>query len=319
MWEISYKSIQRYFTLLQNTGYIPYNEVYDILSLILLEEFINESFQDLISEEDLLLLKKYLTTLFNKTCLIGCFPESINMEYWSNEGTSADVDTKINNLTTELSDVKAAVTTAQSNIGTLSNTTKSIQLTVASHTSSINTNKNNIAAANETIESLKGDSEYAYSNINDLKSRCDTIESNVNTAQSNIMSANTSISQLNTPRILSLSGITPFAITAESTTIVVINKALGSIPEYSSASRSFYITYNGKNYISWSGFTDIANAEAYYSEKNLYFTGTALYRKSGTSFIEIGEGGSSSDISERVSALENNVSSLAAVKVLKAK
>lgn len=318
MWEISYKGIQRYFNLLQNTGYIPYNDVYDILSLVILEEFINESFQDLISENDLHLLQKYLTTLFNKTCLIGCFPETINMEYWSNAGTSSDVDTKINALTTSLAEVKADVNTVQSNIVTISTNISSLKSTVASNTANINTNTKNISSQATSIDTLNTTTTNQASQIKDLQTKDTTLEKDITTINNTLTNTSNVTSQLKSPRILSLGGIISFKVFTETTSALGGGQALGSSPVYSTTSRIFYITYNGKNYSSWFGFSDIADITDYNSEENLYFTGTALYRKSGTSFIDIG-GDSSSNLDERVSALENNVSALSAVQVLKVK
>lgn len=318
MWEISYKSIQRYFTLLQNTGYIPYSDVYDILSLVILEEFINESFQDLISEDDLHLLQKYLTTLFNKTCLIGCFPETINMEYWSNAGTSADVDTKINALTTSLAEVKADVSTVQSNITTISTNISSLKSTVASNTVDISTNTKNISSQATSINTLNTTTTNQASQIKDLQTKDKALDKDITTINNTLTNTSNTVSQLQSPRILSLGGIIAFKVSTESTSVLGGGQALGQSPVYSTASKIFYITYKGKNYSSWFGFSDIADINDYLSEENLYFTGTALYRKSGTSFIDIG-GDSSSNLDERVAALENNVSALSAVQVLKVK
>lgn len=318
MWEISYKSIQRYFNLLQNTGYIPYNDVYDILSLVILEEFINESFQDLISEDDLHLLQKYLTTLFNKTCLIGCFPETINMEYWSNAGTSSDVDTKINALTTSLAEVKTDISTVQSNIATIGTNISSLKSTVTANSANISTNTKNIASQATSINTLNTTTTNQASQIKDLQSQDTSLSKDITTINNTLTDVTTSVAQVKSPRVLKFNGVIGFNVKTETVSVDGMGQALGSAPVYSTASRIFYITYQGKNYSSWAGFSDIADIIEYTSEENLYFTGTALYRKSGTSFIEVG-GDSSSNLEERVAALENNVSAVSAIQVLKVK
>lgn len=258
MWEISQKSIQRYFDLLQYTGYVPYNEVYDLLSLVVIEEFINESFQDLISEDDLKLLQTYLSTLFNNTCLIGCFPNTLNMEYWSNEGTGTSVATKISELSTK----------------------------VASFSNSLEKNTQDIAKQDTRISTAET---LIKTNTANIKTTNTTV-SNISTQ---VDANNLALKQLSaTKKILPIGGITEIQPSVASTSAIGGGKEYGgTVSVYASEkdistlrSPKFYITYQGKNYSSWAGFTDIVDSSVY----NEFDVGTIYVQNLPTSSISEG-------------------------------
>lgn len=318
MWEISYNSIERYFKLLQETGYIPYDEVYDLLSLIAIEELINDSFQDLVSEEDSQVIQTYISSLFNKNCLIGCFPNNIDMEYWSNAGSSTDIETKINALTTEVGELQGNVTTLQTTVAKQTSDIKTCTTATAANTTTINKQASTISSLQTSVKN----DETKISNLEaadtSIKNTLNSHTTSINTLNNNVNAASIAASQVATPRVLGLGFISALSPSIQTSSVDGGGKALGSYPNYSTSLRRFYITKDAKNYISWSNFSDISNNAAYTSGENLYFDGTTLYKKSGNDLVEIG-GGESSDVSERLAALENNVSALSAVKVLKTK
>lgn len=318
MWEISYNSIERYFKLLQETGYIPYDEVYDLLSLIAIEELINDSFQDLVSEEDSQVIQTYISSLFNKNCLIGCFPNNIDMEYWSNAGSSTDVETKINALTTEVSELQENVSTLQTTVAKQTSDIKTCTTATAANTTTINKQASAISSLQTSVKNDETKISNLEASDTSIKSTLNTHTTNINNLNNSVNAASIAASQVANPRVLGLGFISALSPSIQTSSIDGGGKALGSYPNYSTSLRRFYITKDAKTYISWGNFSDISNSEAYTSGENLYFDGTTLYKKSGNDLVEIG-GGESSDVSERLAALENNLSALAAVKVLKTK
>lgn len=63
------KAIDNYYDVLENTGYIPYSQVYKLLVLSFIEEMLTEEMSEFISEKDYRSISKYLDCLYG-TCLI---------------------------------------------------------------------------------------------------------------------------------------------------------------------------------------------------------------------------------------------------------
>lgn len=75
--EIIYDSILNYFSTLSNLGYINYNDVYKLLFLVAIRDFIYNDFWEYISEEDYREIEKSLYKIFGTSCLIP-YPEFCN-------------------------------------------------------------------------------------------------------------------------------------------------------------------------------------------------------------------------------------------------
>lgn len=73
---ILYTVISRYFNILSKFGYVSYNEVYNILYLILIRDFVYNDFYGYITEDDYRHIEKSLYCLFGKSCLIP-YPDFI--------------------------------------------------------------------------------------------------------------------------------------------------------------------------------------------------------------------------------------------------
>jgi hypothetical protein len=67
---IVYNSITSYFNNLKNLGYTNYNDVFNLLFLIAIQEFIYNDFRGLITEEDYRLIEKALYKIFGTSCLV---------------------------------------------------------------------------------------------------------------------------------------------------------------------------------------------------------------------------------------------------------
>lgn len=70
--DLSYESIVRYFTTLQQFGYKSYEDVYKLVALIGLEEIL-DMFAEFITEEDFKYIMNAINCLSGTTCLID-FP-----------------------------------------------------------------------------------------------------------------------------------------------------------------------------------------------------------------------------------------------------
>lgn len=68
--ETSYEAVKRYFDLLKLFGYKSYAEVGKLLVLLHIEELLNGSFSDYVSEADYRIITKALACITNSTCLI---------------------------------------------------------------------------------------------------------------------------------------------------------------------------------------------------------------------------------------------------------
>lgn len=75
---VLYTAISRYFNMLSKFGYINYNEVYNILYLMLIRDFIYNDFYGYITEDDYRYIEKSLYCLFGKSCLIP-YPKYLTM------------------------------------------------------------------------------------------------------------------------------------------------------------------------------------------------------------------------------------------------
>lgn len=75
---VVYTAISRYFNMLSKFGYVNYDEVYNILYLILIRDFIYNYFYGYITEDDYRYIERSLYCLFGKSCLIP-YPEYLTM------------------------------------------------------------------------------------------------------------------------------------------------------------------------------------------------------------------------------------------------
>lgn len=75
---VLYTAISRYFNILSKFGYVNYTEVYNILYLMLIRDFIYNDFYGYITEDDYRYIGKSLYCLFGKSCLIP-YPEYLTM------------------------------------------------------------------------------------------------------------------------------------------------------------------------------------------------------------------------------------------------
>lgn len=71
-------AISRYFNMLSKFGYVNYDEVYNILYLILIRDFIYNDFYGYITEDDYRYIERSLYCLFGKSCFIS-YPEYLTM------------------------------------------------------------------------------------------------------------------------------------------------------------------------------------------------------------------------------------------------
>lgn len=75
---VLYTAISRYFNILSKFGYVNYNEVHNILYLMLIRDFIYNDFYGYITEDDYRHIERSLYCLFGKSCLIP-YPEYLTM------------------------------------------------------------------------------------------------------------------------------------------------------------------------------------------------------------------------------------------------
>lgn len=127
-------------------------------------------------------------------------------------------------------------------------------------------------------------------------------------AQSTANANALSISQRASALVLPISGVDDFITSAEPIGIAVSGEAYGGLPVYAAKLNSFVVTRNLKKYSSWSGFTDIPDANAYGSQKTLYFDGEKIYRYTGSALVEIST--DTSPLEARIAALEAAVKAL---------
>lgn len=152
-------------------------------------------------------------------------------------------------------------------------------------------------------ESGKGLSTNDYTDAEKANvAKIPTIQSTATSALSTANAAALSISQRASALVLPISGIDDLISSVEPIGLSVLNEAYGGLPAYSTKLNAFVVTYNLKKYASWSGFTDIPNADAYGSTKVLYFDGEKIYRHAGTTLVEVTT--DTSPLEARIAALE---------------
>lgn len=69
-------SLETYFKTLENTGYMRYDNVFSLLALLLVDDFLNTELSTYVSEEDYKTIGNFLYCLFGKNCLIP-YPQFI--------------------------------------------------------------------------------------------------------------------------------------------------------------------------------------------------------------------------------------------------
>ena len=69
LYNINYQAIDRYFKVLEKTGYVKDQDVNKVMLLTFLTEFIQQ-FQSYITEDDYRAISKLLSCLSNTSCLI---------------------------------------------------------------------------------------------------------------------------------------------------------------------------------------------------------------------------------------------------------
>ena len=67
---VVYESIKRYFTSLSMFGYKSYNDIYKLLYIISIRDFIYNDFRGLITEDDYRIIGRSLYNVFGTTCLL---------------------------------------------------------------------------------------------------------------------------------------------------------------------------------------------------------------------------------------------------------
>lgn len=78
MGEMLYNSLCRYYNILCNTGYVPYNDVTKLLVLAFYWDMLMHNTHWCASEEDYHLIEKALNCLYGSTCLIP-YPDYLKM------------------------------------------------------------------------------------------------------------------------------------------------------------------------------------------------------------------------------------------------
>lgn len=78
--KISEEAIQRYFTTLAQFGYKNYSDVYKLITILFIEEFLSSSsFSEFITEEDYRYIVSAMYCILGSNCLIK-FPEFNNYD-----------------------------------------------------------------------------------------------------------------------------------------------------------------------------------------------------------------------------------------------
>lgn len=166
-----------------------------------------------------------------------------------------------------------------------------------------------LTTALEDIDALFNASEETGKAVAAAQSTADTATSTATSAANTASAAALSISQRASALVLPISGIDSLISSVEPIGIAVHDVAYGGLPVYSTKLNAFVVAYNLKKYASWSGFTDIPNADAYGSTKVLYFDGEKIYRHTGTALVEVTA--DTSPLEARIAALEAALKALA--------
>lgn len=72
---IVYTAIEKYFSALSKTGYKSYDEVYKLLFMTVIKDFIYGYFAECVTEKDLVLLSRSMYKIFGTSCMFP-FPQS---------------------------------------------------------------------------------------------------------------------------------------------------------------------------------------------------------------------------------------------------
>jgi hypothetical protein len=75
---IVYNSLYRYYTALSKLGYYKYKDVYRLLILCFLSDFVSHDYRGIISKEDYHVIDRALNCLFGSNCLIP-YPDYLKM------------------------------------------------------------------------------------------------------------------------------------------------------------------------------------------------------------------------------------------------
>jgi hypothetical protein len=75
---IVYNAITQYYTALSKLGYHKYGDVFGLLVLCFLHDFVYSDYRGLISESDYGIIEKALNCLFGSSCLIP-YPDYLKM------------------------------------------------------------------------------------------------------------------------------------------------------------------------------------------------------------------------------------------------
>lgn len=71
------QSIEDYFTCIENTGYMRYDRVYELLGLLLADTFLNTDLNIFITESDYRTISDFIYCIMGKNCLLS-YPEFTN-------------------------------------------------------------------------------------------------------------------------------------------------------------------------------------------------------------------------------------------------
>ena len=75
---IIYNAITQYYTALSKLGYYKYGDVFSILVLCFIRDFVYQDYRGLISKGDYSIIEKALNCLFGSNCLIP-YPDYLKM------------------------------------------------------------------------------------------------------------------------------------------------------------------------------------------------------------------------------------------------
>ena len=78
MGEFVYNAISQYYTALEKLGYYRYGDVYSLLMLCFINDFVYSDYRGVLSKEDYRIIEKALSCLFGSSCLIP-YPDYLKM------------------------------------------------------------------------------------------------------------------------------------------------------------------------------------------------------------------------------------------------
>lgn len=77
--KILYSSVNKYINNLSILGYTNYEDVYKLLSLIFVEELLNNESSKFITNNDYINISKFINNIYGSNCIIN-FPRYINSD-----------------------------------------------------------------------------------------------------------------------------------------------------------------------------------------------------------------------------------------------